>query len=109
MIIALIILAVLVGVCFGIGGFLFFTACGHHKEIHWLDEAEITRTPYGQFYPHVKASYEWLAANGAQDLYTKSFDGIKLHATWVPAEMQGVRCCLSTDITAVSILTMALP
>lgn len=105
MTIALIILAVLIGACFGIGGFLFFTACGHHKEINWLDEAEISRTAYGRFYPHVKASYEWLAANGAQDLYTKSYDGIKLHATYVPAEnprgtvllVHGYHSCIYTD------------
>ncbi len=105
MTIALILLAVIVAVCFGIGGFLFFAACGHHKEIHWLDEAEISRTPYGQFYPHVKASYEWLAKHKAQDLYLESFDGTKLHATWVPAEnprgtvllVHGYHSCIYTD------------
>lgn len=99
------ILLTLVGVCFGVGGYLFFAACGQHKEIHWLDEAEISRTPYGQFYSHVKASYEWLAANDAKDLYTQSFDGIKLHATWVPAEnprgtillVHGYHSCIYTD------------
>lgn len=105
MTIALIILAVLIGVCFGIGGYLFFAACGHHKEINWLDEAEISRTAYGKFYPHVKASYEWLAANHAQDLHMKSHDGIDLHATWVPAEkprgtvllVHGYHSCIYTD------------
>ncbi len=85
MTVVLIVAAVIVGICFGIGGFLFFTACGPQKEIHWLDEEEMSRTPYSQFYPHVKESYEWLAKNHAQDLYIQSFDGHKLHATWVPA------------------------
>ena len=105
MTIALIILAVIIGFCFGIGGFLFFAACGRHKEINWLDEAEISRTAYGRFYPHVKDSYEWLAANHAQDLYTHSIDGIRLHATWVPAEnargtvllVHGYHSCIYTD------------
>lgn len=105
MIIAFTILAILVILCFAIGGYLFFTACGKHKEIHWLDEAEISRTPYGRFYPHVKASYEWLAKNHAQDLYTQSHDGIKLHATWVPADnprgtvvlVHGYHSCIYTD------------
>ena len=86
MIIALIVLATVFLLCFAVGGYLFFAACGKHKEIHWLDEAEISRTPYGQFYPHVKAAYEWLAKHNARDLHIKSFDGTKLHATWVPHE-----------------------
>lgn len=86
MTIALIVLAVLIGVSFGVGGYLFFAACGHHNEINWLDEAEISRTPYARFYPHVKESYEWLAANNAQDVYTQSEDGLRLHATWVPTQ-----------------------
>lgn len=105
MIIALILFLCIVGVCFGVGGYVFFAACGKHKEIHWLDEEEISRTPYGQFYPHVKASYEWLANNDAQDLYTESYDGIQLHATWVPAEdprgtvllVHGYHSCIYTD------------
>ena len=105
MVLILIIAAVLLGFCFGIGGFLFFAACGKHREIHWLDEAEISRTPYGQFYPHVKEAYEWLARHHAQDLYIQSEDGLKLHATWVPAEnprgtvllVHGYHSCIYTD------------
>lgn len=105
MIIALTILAIVILLCFAVGGYLFFTACGPHKEIHWLDEAEISRTPYGRFYPHVKASYEWLAKNGAQDLLLESLDSLTLHATWVPAEnakgtvllVHGYHSCIYTD------------
>ncbi len=105
MTIALIILAVLAGICFGVGGYLFFAACGHHKEIHWLDEAEISRTPYAPFYPHVKESYEWLAANDAQDVYIQSEDGLRLHATFVPTLnaratallVHGYHSCIYTD------------
>ena len=105
MVFLLIAIAVLIGVCFGIGGFVFFVACGKHREIHWLDEAEISRTPYGQFYPHVKAAYEWLEHHHAQDLYLQSDDGLKLHATWVPAEnprgtvlmVHGYHSCIYTD------------
>ena len=49
MTVAWIILAVIVAVCFGIGGFLFFAACGWHKPINWLDEAEVSRSPYAPF------------------------------------------------------------
>ena len=105
MIIALIVLATVFLLCFTVGGYLFFAACGKHKEIHWLDEAEISRTPYGQFYPHVKAAYEWLAKYEAQDLHMNSFDGTKLHATWVPHEnargtvllVHGYHSCIYTD------------
>lgn len=105
MTIALITLAVLAGICFGVGGYTFFAACGPFREIHWLDEAEISRTPYAQFYPHVKESYQWLAANHAQDVYTQSKDGLSLHATWVPAEnpratvllVHGYHSCIYTD------------
>lgn len=83
---ALIVLAVIAAVCFGIGGFLFFAACGQHKEINWLDEAEVSRSPYAPFYSHIKSSHEWLEKHQAQDLWMHSFDGIRLHATWVPAQ-----------------------
>ena len=105
MVVCLIVAAVAVGVCFGIGGFLFFAACGKHREIHWLDEAEISRTPYGQFYPHVKKAYQWLTDHNARDLYIRSADGIKLHATWIPADhprgtvllVHGYHSCIYTD------------
>jgi fermentation-respiration switch protein FrsA (DUF1100 family) len=105
MTVAWIILAVIVAVCFGIGGFLFFAACGRHKPINWLDEAEVSRSPYAPFYSHIKASYEWLGKHDAQDLWIESFDGIKLHATWVPAEnargtvllVHGYHSCIYTD------------
>jgi fermentation-respiration switch protein FrsA (DUF1100 family) len=105
MIIALIALATIASLCFAVGGYLFFTACGKHKEIHWLDEAEISRTPYAPYYPHVRSSYEWLAKHRAQDIYISSFDGTRLHATWVPCEnargtvllVHGYHSCIYTD------------
>ena len=105
MIIALIVLATIALLCFAVGGYLFFTACGKHKEICWLDEEEISRTPYAPYYPHVRSSYEWLAKHQAQDLEIHSYDGTKLHATWVPQEnargtvllIHGYHSCIYTD------------
>ena len=105
MMIALIVLVTIVLLCFAVGGYLFFAACGKHQEIHWLDEAEISRTPYAPYYPHVRSSYEWLHEHHAQDLQIRSFDGTPLHATWVPQEnargtvmlIHGYHSCIYTD------------
>ena len=105
MIIALAVLATLAAFCFGVGCYTFFAACSRKKEIQWLDEMAIKNTPYGQFYDHVKAGDQWLKAHGAQDIYMRSHDGLKLHAKWVPAEnargtiilVHGYHSCILTD------------
>lgn len=95
---------VLVAFTFGVGGYAFFAACSR-KDINWLDEKEATKTPFGKFYTNIQMGHEWLLAHGAQDVYTTSHDGLKLHASWVPAEnargtmilVHGYQSCVLTD------------
>jgi fermentation-respiration switch protein FrsA (DUF1100 family) len=105
MIIALVILSTITAFCFGVGCYTFFAACARGKEIAWLDESAIKKTAYGQFYDHVKAGDQWLKDHGAQDVFMRSHDGLKLHAKWVPAEnargtiilVHGYHSCVLTD------------
>lgn len=81
----IIILAVILALSFGVGGYLFFAAC-RRLDINWLDEAEANKTPHGKFYKGIKMGHEWLLEHNAQDIYTLSEDGLRLHALWVPAD-----------------------
>lgn len=82
LIVALLILAVWLAV----GGYTFFTACVRKKELPWLVEEEISKTPYGRFYEYMAYGDQWLRDHHAQDVYIDSHDGLKLHAYWIPAE-----------------------
>lgn len=105
--IAITVALVLLAFAFGVGGYTFFAACGRGKEIDWLDEKAVKDTPYGQFYTHVKYGHQWLRDHNAQDLTMTSHDGLKLHATWVPAEnprgtiimAHGYHSCILTDFS----------
>lgn len=68
------------------GGYVFWIACGKRKDIDWLDEKAVSKTQNAIFYEYMVASSKWLKENGAVDVYTESFDGVKLHALWIPAK-----------------------
>lgn len=61
-------------------------ACVRRKEMPWLVEEEIQKTPMGKYYKYVFKSDQWLKEHGAQDVYITSDDGLCLHGLWVPAE-----------------------
>lgn len=82
LIVALLILAV----WFAVGGYTFFAACLRKKELPWLVESEISKTPYGRFYEYIAFGDQWLREHNAQNIYIDSQDGLKLHAYWIPAE-----------------------
>lgn len=106
MLILFIILLVLFAFAFGVGGYLFFAACGR-RDINWLDEKEASQTPYGKFYTGIQMGNQWLLDHNAQDVYTASHDGLKLHASWIPAEnargtiilVHGYHSCVLTDFS----------
>lgn len=77
------VLATMIFLC---GGYVFFKACGRRKELPWLTEEEIKKTNYAKYYNCIVASDAWLKSHEAQDIYTESKDGLRLHAYWVPAE-----------------------
>ncbi len=86
MIIVGIIALLLLAFCFGVGGYLFFAACGRGKEINWTDEEAVKATPFGKFYTYISQGHRWLREHNAQDITMTGSDGLQLHAVWVPAE-----------------------
>ena len=68
------------------GGYVFFVACRRTKELNWLVREELERTPYGEFYDNVVAADQWLKQHVVQDVYMNSYDGLRLHALWIPAK-----------------------
>lgn len=104
--IIIIIFLVLPGFAFGVGGYLFFAACGR-RDMDWLDEAQAKKTPFGKFYNGILLGHQWLQDHHAQDVSITSHDGLKLHAYWVPAEnakgtvvlVHGYHSCVMTDFS----------
>ncbi len=68
------------------GGYTFVVACRRRKDLPWLVEEEIKKTSYGQYYHGMVAADKWLKDHGAQDVYIRSSDGLKLHGLWIPAQ-----------------------
>lgn len=102
----LMVAAVIVMFAFGVGGYVFFAACGR-KDINFLDEQEMAKTPYSKLYPAVVLGDQWLKDHHAQDVFMTSHDGLKLHAYWIPAEnacgtmilVHGYHSCVLTDFS----------
>lgn len=67
------------------GGYIFFVAC-RKKDMDWLDEKAVARTPNAQYYPFMVATDQWLREHAAQDVYTTAADGVRLHGYWVPVK-----------------------
>lgn len=67
------------------GAYVFVVACVRNRGINWLDKNEVDKTAYAKYYPNIVAADQWLKAHDAQEVYTTSHDGLKLHAYWVPA------------------------
>ncbi len=107
MYIFLIAAAVLFAFCFGVGGYLFFMACGRGKEWEWLDEAAVAKTPYGKYNNLIQFGHKWLQEHHAQDVQILSRDGLTLRGLWVPAEnprgtiilAHGYHSCILTDFS----------
>ncbi len=68
------------------GLYLFLVACVRGKEPGWLNEDQIKKTRYGRYYENICIGHRFLKEHNAQDVYIESYDGLKLHAMWVPAE-----------------------
>lgn len=68
------------------GAYVFIIACAKRKDIDWLDETAVSKTPNAVYYPHMVATDRWLKNKHAQDVYTRAGDGVQLHALWIPVE-----------------------
>jgi len=68
------------------GGYVFLVGCMRRKELPWLVEEEIKKTSYGKYYSYMVLADQWLREHNAQEVYTTSEDGLRLHGLWIPAE-----------------------
>ena len=69
------------------GGYWGFQhACKRSPEPDWTSEAALKQTPYAEFAESIPRALQWLQDHGAQQVRTKSFDGLLLRGRWVPAE-----------------------
>lgn len=69
------------------GGYWGFRyACDRAPEPDWESEASIRGSAYAEFAESIPVAAQWLKKHNAQDVYTQSFDGLRLAGKWVPAE-----------------------
>lgn len=69
------------------GGYWGFQhACRRPPEPDWTSEAALRQTPYAEFAESIPRALQWLQDHNAQEVRTKSFDGLLLRGKWVPAE-----------------------
>lgn len=67
------------------GAYVFTVACIRRKELPWLVEEQIRKTPYAPFFQIIVDADRWLREHDAKDVYVQSNDGLRLHGLWVPA------------------------
>lgn len=87
------------------GIYTFCLACIRQKELPWLDDEALQKTPYGPFSGHIREADAWLKAHNAQPVEIQSQDGLTLRGLWVPAEkprgtvmlVHGYRSCVLAD------------
>lgn len=68
------------------GGYVFLVACVRRKELLWDVEEELKKTSYAKYYDVICIGKKFMEEHNAKDVYTRSVDGLKLHAMWIPAE-----------------------
>lgn len=84
-IVLLVVLALVFLIIFT-GVYVFVSACVRKRERPWLDSEALKGTTYEKYDKLIHESHQWLIDHRAQDIYTHSDDGLKLHGLWVPAE-----------------------
>ena len=73
----------LTGVVLFSSAYVFAAACLRRKELPWLVEEEIKKTPYGKYYQSMADAERWFRDQNAEDVYIKSAEGLLLHGLWV--------------------------
>lgn len=80
--IVLAVCLVLIAASYGV----FRLACVRGREYPWEDEAVMEKKLGPSHAALVKDGVDWLRRQQPRDLYLTSYDGLRLHARWVPAE-----------------------
>lgn len=81
----LILLIVVVFLAIVSGVYVFIIGFARKKDVSWLIEDEMRKTPFGKHYDHVIKADHWLKEHMAQGVTIRSLDGLRLHGIWVPA------------------------
>lgn len=69
-----------------LGGYLGFRyACARVPDPDWESQQELEHSCWSEFAVSIPLGAKWLRGHGAEDVYTRSFDGLKLAGKWVPA------------------------
>lgn len=68
------------------GGYVFVFGCVRRKELPWLVEKELEKTPYKKYCKHIQDAHSWLVEHNVQDLWITSADGLRLHGLWIPVD-----------------------
>ena len=67
------------------GIYIFIIGFVRKKDVSWLIESEVRKSPFGQYYPHIAAADQWIRRHKSHSITIKSYDGLKLHGLWIPA------------------------
>lgn len=68
------------------GVYVFVIGFVRKKDVSWLIESDMRKSPFGEHYDHVIKADQWLKQHGAQGITVRSLDGLRLHGLWVPAD-----------------------
>lgn len=91
------------------GGYVFVIGCCARKNVDWLDEAWVKKTPHGIYNDYIQASHRWLKDNHAKDVYITSYDGLRLHGFWIPAEKPRGTVLMAHGYRSTMLLDFHLP
>lgn len=86
MTVILFLFCVIVALTLVSGAYVFVVACLRRKDLPWLVEEEIAKTPYAKYTEIIFESDKWLKDHNAQSVYISGYDGVKLHGLWIPVE-----------------------
>lgn len=68
------------------GGYWGFRyACARVPDPDWENEQELAGSPFAEFAASIPVGAQWLRRHHAEDVFTESFDGLRLAGKWVPA------------------------
>ena len=91
------------------GGYVFVMACCAKKNVDWLDETWVRKTPYGMYHEYIRASHAWLKEKNAQNVYITSCDGLRLHGFWIPAKQPVGTVLMAHGYRSTMLLDFHLP